>query len=104
MGSDTNELPMPTMNSSQQCRPSTIPSLICQCAKRRQGRGISRPGDFAPSTAKSQHQQNIGKQGKTNGGVYQFVVPRAERLADDGMPVPATMGTGTAINLQPLGG
>jgi hypothetical protein len=45
----------------------------------------------------------IGKQGKANGGVYQFTVPRAENIAEEGMPEPASMGTGTAINFQPLG-
>jgi len=45
----------------------------------------------------------IGRQGKANGGVYQFTVPRAERIVEDGMPEPASMGTGTAINFQPIG-
>ena len=42
--------------------------------------------------------------GKANGGVYQFTFPRAEKVVDDGLPVPASMGTGTAINFQPLSG
>lgn len=46
----------------------------------------------------------IGWPGKANGGVYQFTVPRAETIVEDGMPEPASMGTGTAINFQPLGG
>lgn len=45
----------------------------------------------------------IGRQGKANGGVYQFTVPRAEKIVEDGMPEPASMGTGTAINFQPIG-
>jgi hypothetical protein len=36
--------------------------------------------------------------------VYQFTFPRAENIVESGMPVPASMGTGTAINFQPLGG
>ena len=46
----------------------------------------------------------IGKPGKVNGGVYQFTVPRAEKIMNDGMAEGASMGTGTAINFQPLGG
>jgi hypothetical protein len=45
----------------------------------------------------------IGRQGKANGGVYQFTIPRAEKIVEDGMAEPASMGTGTAINFQPLG-
>jgi hypothetical protein len=46
----------------------------------------------------------IGAAGKSNGGVYQFTIPRPERLTDNGMLVPSTMGTGTVFNFQPLGG
>jgi hypothetical protein len=46
----------------------------------------------------------IGRAGKANGGVYQFTIPRAETIVENGMPEPASMGTGTAINFQPLGG
>lgn len=46
----------------------------------------------------------MGRQGKSNGGVYQFTFPRAEKIVDGGIPVPASMGTGTAINFQPVGG
>jgi hypothetical protein len=46
----------------------------------------------------------MGRQGKANGGVYQFTFPRAEEIMDDGMPVGASMGTGTSINFQPIGG
>jgi hypothetical protein len=48
--------------------------------------------------------RTIGGTGKANGGVYQFTIPRAETIVEDGMPEPATMGTGTAINFQPIGG
>jgi hypothetical protein len=48
--------------------------------------------------------RTIGKQGKVNGGVYQFSIPRAEKIMEDGMTEGASMGTGTAINFQPLGG
>lgn len=46
----------------------------------------------------------MGRQGNANGGVYQFTFPRAEKIIDDGMPVGASMGTGTGINFQPIDG
>jgi hypothetical protein len=48
--------------------------------------------------------QLMGQSGKVNGGVYQFSVPRAEAVTDDGMEVPPSMGVATAINFQPTGG
>lgn len=48
--------------------------------------------------------QIIGHSGKVNGGVYQFSVPRAEKIGDGGMEVPPSMGLATAINFQPTGG
>lgn len=45
----------------------------------------------------------IGRPGKPTGGVYQFSIPRREQIAENGMAVPASMGTGTAINFQPVG-
>jgi hypothetical protein len=46
----------------------------------------------------------IGAKGKVNDGVYQFSVPRQERITEDGMPIPPAMGTAIAINFQPTGG
>lgn len=46
----------------------------------------------------------MGRSGKGNGGVYQFTIPRAEKIVEDGMVEGPSMGTGTAINFQPLGG
>ena len=46
----------------------------------------------------------MGRAGKANGGVYQFTFPRAEKIIEDGMTEPASMGTGTGINFQPIGG
>jgi len=46
----------------------------------------------------------IGFAGKVNGGVYQFSVPRAEKITEKGMEVPPSMGVATAINFQPTGG
>jgi hypothetical protein len=39
-----------------------------------------------------------------NGGVYQVGVPRAEKISESGMPIPASMGLATALNFQPSGG
>ncbi len=45
----------------------------------------------------------MGRNGKDNGGIYQFGVPRAETIRDHGMEIPASMGVSTAINFQPTG-
>ncbi len=45
----------------------------------------------------------IGRTGKPSGGVYQFSVPRGERITDGGMEISPSMGTATSINFQPLG-
>jgi hypothetical protein len=48
--------------------------------------------------------QIVGYKGKDNGGVYQFGIQRAEPIEEDGMVVPASMGSAIAINFQPTGG
>jgi hypothetical protein len=48
--------------------------------------------------------QTMGQAGKVNGGIYQYSVPRAEAVTDNGMEVPPSMGVATAINFQPTGG
>jgi hypothetical protein len=45
----------------------------------------------------------LGSKGSVNGGVYQFNIPRAESISEDGMAVPPSMGTAIAINFQPTG-
>ena len=47
--------------------------------------------------------QIIGQSGKVNGNVYQFGIARAEKITDNGMEVPPSMGTATAVNFQPTG-
>lgn len=47
--------------------------------------------------------KTLGHAGKANGGVYQYTIPRAETLMDGGLAIPASMGTGIAINFQPTG-
>ncbi len=46
----------------------------------------------------------LGVTGKINGGVLQYSIPRRETIKDAGMEVPASMGLGTVINLQPTSG
>ncbi len=46
----------------------------------------------------------LESKGSVNGGVYQFSIPRAESISEDGMAVPPSMGTAIAINFQPTGG
>jgi hypothetical protein len=38
-----------------------------------------------------------------SGGVLHFNAPRAEKLTEEGMDTPPSMGAGTAINFQPTG-
>jgi hypothetical protein len=69
---------------------------------------------FEPTAAPSQQanidldtgklDQVLGAKGKVNGDVYQFSIPRRDAVTENGMPAPAPMGTGTAINFQPTGG
>lgn len=48
--------------------------------------------------------QITGQSGKINGGVYQFSIARAEKIMDNDMEVPPSMGVADAINFQPTGG
>jgi hypothetical protein len=48
--------------------------------------------------------QTLGAKGVINSGVYQFNIPRAEAIMDDGIAVPVSMGSAIAINFQPTGG
>jgi hypothetical protein len=52
----------------------------------------------------AQLDQIIGVTGKNNGGVYQFSVPRSEKITMADMEIPTSMGLGTALNFQPTGG
>jgi hypothetical protein len=45
----------------------------------------------------------LGFAGRNNNGVYQFSIPRAEKLTENGMAIPNSMGITTAINFQPTG-
>jgi hypothetical protein len=66
--------------------------------------GGAQPLDLGFDT--KQLDQIMGYGGKANGGVYQFSVPRAEKITDasmGGVEVPPAMGVATAINFQPTG-
>lgn len=45
----------------------------------------------------------LGHKGKISGGVYQVSISRATPINDNGMAIPASMGTTIAINFQPTG-
>ncbi|MEO7971482.1 MAG: DUF1259 domain-containing protein [bacterium] len=47
--------------------------------------------------------QIMGQSGKLNSGVYQFSIPRAEKITDNDMEIPPVMGVAQAINFQPTG-
>jgi len=45
----------------------------------------------------------LGRKGKVSGGVYQYSIPRAERVREGGMDVPEAMGSANAVNFEPTG-
>jgi hypothetical protein len=45
----------------------------------------------------------MGRKGTVSGGVLHYNVPRAEKLTEEGMETPPSMGAGTVINFQPTG-
>lgn len=51
----------------------------------------------------AQVEEALGSQGKNNGGVYQFSIPRAEAIKAEGATVAPAMGVAHAINFQPTG-
>jgi Domain of Unknown Function (DUF1259) len=67
-------------------------------------------GGQAPATQASldldtaKLEQVLGHKGSANGGVYQFSIPRGDKVSDQGMEIPPAMGTAIAINFQPTGG
>jgi uncharacterized protein DUF1259 len=71
---------------------------------------MSVPASAAPAPAvelnTAQLDQIIGTKGQSNGGVYQFGVPRRDAVIENEMPIaPAgPMGLATTINFQPTGG
>ncbi len=45
----------------------------------------------------------MGYRGQDSGGIYQFGIPRAKPVTDQGMALPGAMGAAIAINFQPTG-
>ncbi|HSS86725.1 MAG TPA: DUF1259 domain-containing protein [Reyranella sp.] len=45
----------------------------------------------------------MGYFGQDSGGIYQFGIPRAQPITDQGMALPGPMGASIAINFQPTG-
>ena len=45
----------------------------------------------------------LGRSGKENSGVYQFSIPRAEKIMEGESEIPPSMGVATAVNFQPTG-
>jgi biotin operon repressor len=45
----------------------------------------------------------LGRQGKLNGNVIQYSVPRGEKITEHQMEIPPAMGVATGINFQPTG-
>jgi hypothetical protein len=45
----------------------------------------------------------MGRQGNVSGGVLHYSAPRAEKLTEEAMETPPSMGAGTVINFQPTG-
>jgi Domain of Unknown Function (DUF1259) len=46
----------------------------------------------------------MGAQGKVNGGVLQYGIPRGDKIEESGMSVPPALGSAIGINFQPTGG
>jgi hypothetical protein len=69
--------------------PLTAPTAVTQS----QGLGIDT----------RQIDQLMGQTGKVNGAIYQFSIPRADRISDNNFEVPPSMGVAQAINFQPTG-
>jgi hypothetical protein len=45
----------------------------------------------------------MGYFGQDSGGIYQFGIPRAQPITDQGMALPGSMGAAIAVNFQPTG-
>lgn len=66
-----------------------------------QGGGAAASGDLGIDIATVE--KILGHPGTVSGGVLHFSIPRAEKLTEEGMVTPPSMGMGTAINFQPTG-
>ena len=63
------------------------------------------PAAGAPAIDTKQIEQTLGRAGRDiGGGVFQVVVPRAEAITENGMPLLPAMGIATVLNFQALDG
>ena len=84
--------------------PAAIAATI-KAALARTGTPLA-PGPAAPPLASldtAAIHRVLGRQGVTNGGVYQVAVPRADAVTEDGMVIPPSLGTATSLNFEPTG-
>ena len=63
----------------------------------------SAPAPPAPAFDTAEIAKILGHAGNMNGGVFQVGVPRAEKITDQGVEVPPSMGVATGLNFQPTG-
>jgi hypothetical protein len=66
------------------------------------------PGAAHPSAAQidldaAAIEKTLGAKGAISGAVLQFSIPRADAITEEGIAIPASMGTAIAINFQPTG-
>ncbi len=61
--------------------------------------GTSQPGDIDMIGVDS----IMGYRGQDSGGIYQFGIPRAQPVSEQGIALPGSMGAAIAINFQPTG-
>jgi hypothetical protein len=66
------------------------------------------PGAAHPSAAQidldaAAIEKTLGAKGAISGAVLQFSIPRADAITEEGIAIPASMGTAIAINFQPAG-
>jgi len=66
-----------------------------------QGGGTTETADLGFDVATVE--KIMGRQGNVSGGVLHFNAPRAEKITEEGMDTPPSMGAGTVINFQPTG-
>lgn len=57
------------------------------------------PRDISASTL----DEILGASSKREGGVLKYRIPRADVIRENGMPIPAAMGSETGVNIQPSG-
>jgi hypothetical protein len=65
--------------------------------------GASAPQTAAGDLDTAALNKAMGAEGKVNGGILQYGLPRGEKITESGMPVPPSLGSAVAINFQPTG-